>query len=375
MKSLTRVVAAAAVAAALSATGLTGAGAASATSGGAHVLFVQDDNPAGNTVYAYDRATDGSLSLAGSCATGGEGGVLAGSVVDHLASQGALALDPVHDLLFAVNAGSDTVSVFGVDGDRLTLLQVLASGGSFPVSVAVHGNLAYVLDARDGGAVSGYRIDHRHVQPLARSTRQLGLDEVAPEFTHTPGQVLFSPDGARLLVTTKAASSSIDVFAVGADGRLSGSPTVNPLPGTVPFAAAWDASGHLVVSEAGTNAVASFDLAGSGVLTALGSLATGQAATCWIVAAGGFLYASNAGSASLSGVSTAADGSISSVGTTTVDAGTVDAAASPDGRFVYVQAGKSGIVDALRVNADGSLTAIDAVTVPDGAGAEGIAVS
>ena len=58
-----------------------------------------------------------------------------------------------------------------------------------------------------------------------------------------------------------------------------------------------------------------------------------------------------------------------------MDAGTVDAAASPDGQFVYVQAGQSGIVDALRVNADGSLTAIGAVTVPDGAGAEGIAAS
>ena len=376
MKSLTRIAAAAAAltsALALPALGL--AAPAGAETASPHVVFVQDDNPAGNTVYAYDRATDGSLSLAGSYASGGAGGVLAGSVVDHLASQGGLALDSAHDLLFAVNAGSDTVSVFGVDGDRLALRQILPSGGSFPVSVAVSGDLAYVLDARDGGAISGYRVDHRHVQPIARSTRSLGLDEVAPEFTHTPGQVLFSRDGEQLLVTTKAASSSIDVFALGPDGRPAASPVVDALPGTVPFAAVWDRAGHLVVSQAGTNSVSTFALAEDGTLTGLGSYATHQAATCWIAAAGDFLYASNAGSASLSGVRTASDGAITSAGTTSVDAGTVDAAASPDGRFLYVQGGKSGVVDALRVNGDGSLSAVGSVTVPDAAGAEGIAVS
>jgi hypothetical protein len=38
-------------------------------------------------------AADGTLSPAGSYPTGGLGGVLAGSVVDHTASQGAVAYD------------------------------------------------------------------------------------------------------------------------------------------------------------------------------------------------------------------------------------------------------------------------------------------
>ena len=49
------------------------------------------------------------------------------------------------------------MTVFGVDGDRLTRRAVVASGGAFPVSVAVHGNLVYVLNARDGGSVQGFR--------------------------------------------------------------------------------------------------------------------------------------------------------------------------------------------------------------------------
>ena len=56
-------------------------------------LFVQTDDPAGNTVVAYDRAADGKLHDAGAYPTGGRGGVLDGSVVDHLASQGSLRLD------------------------------------------------------------------------------------------------------------------------------------------------------------------------------------------------------------------------------------------------------------------------------------------
>ena len=80
--------------------------------GGDHAVFVQTDNTAGNQVVAYHRNPNGTLALAGTYATGGLGGVLNGSAVDHLASQGSLTFDSVHHLLYAVNAGSDTVSVF-----------------------------------------------------------------------------------------------------------------------------------------------------------------------------------------------------------------------------------------------------------------------
>src|ERR1700677_3611907 len=104
--------------------------------GGGDAVFVQTDNTAGNHIVAYQRAANGTLIQAGSYATGGLGGVLGGSVVDHTASQGSLTYDPRHSLLYAVNAGSNTVSVFAVRGDHLALRQVLSSGGRFPVSVA-----------------------------------------------------------------------------------------------------------------------------------------------------------------------------------------------------------------------------------------------
>ena len=77
-------------------------------------------------------------------------------MVDHLGSQGSLQYDAAAGRLFAVNAGSGSVSVFGVHGDQLHLRQVIGSGGEFPVSIAVHGDLVYVVNARDGGSIQGY---------------------------------------------------------------------------------------------------------------------------------------------------------------------------------------------------------------------------
>ena len=154
--------------------------------------------------------------------------MLTGSVVDHLASQGSLTYDPRNNLLYAVNAGSNTVSVFSVWGDQLTLRQVVNSGGSFPVSVAVHGNLVYVVNAENGGTVQGYVVAYDHLVPLPGSGRALGLNAAAtPQFTNTPGQIAFSPNGSQLIVTTKANWSDIDVFGVGYFGYLSAAPVVN----------------------------------------------------------------------------------------------------------------------------------------------------
>ena len=341
--------------------------------GGDHVVFVQTDNPAGNQIVAYDRGFDGTLRQAGTYATGGLGGVLTGSVVDHTASQGSLAYDARHGLLYAVNAGSNSVSVFAVRHDRLFLLEVLPSGGDFPVSVAVHGDLVYVLNARSGGSVQGYRALFDFLVPLPGSTRALGLDPtLTPEFVNTPGQVAFSPNGSQLIVTTKANGSNIDVFGVRLDGRLSAAPVVNNVPGAVPFAVSFDAAGHLVATEAGPSAVVTFALAPNGTLTQIDSKLTGQAATCWIVGVNGVFYASNAGSGTVSSFTEALNGTLTPLALTPTDGGTVDATASPDGRFLYVQTGAAGIVDEYRVAPDGTLTSIGSVTVPGAIGGEGI---
>ncbi len=372
-------------AATVAAGGLTGilaggpAGAASPVPGAGGpggAVFVQTDNVAGNQVVAYLRGADGQLTPAGTYGTGGLGGVLAGSVVDHTASQGSLVYDAGQHLLYAVNAGSDTVSVFSVLGDRLALRQVISSGGAFPVSVAVHGLEVDVLNAEDGGSVQGYVSWGGRLVALPGSARALGLDPTAtPQFVNTPGQVAFTPDGSQLVVTTKANGSDIDVFGVGFLGYLSSAPVVNPEPGAVPFGVTFRGNHQLVVAEAGTDALSTFGLGADGTLTPVSTVATGQAATCWVAAAQGFYFVSNAGSGTVSRIASTFGGQLSLLGNTGTDPGTVDAAATPDGRYLYVQTGGNGIVDGYQVGGDGSLTPVGSVTVPDAVGGEGIAVS
>lgn len=344
------------------------------SSGASRAVFVQTDNTSGNQIVAYHRTANGTLRQAATYPTGGLGGILAGSVVDHTASQGSLRYDPRHALLYAVNAGSNTVSVFAVHGDRLALRQVVSSGGTFPVSVAVHGDLVYVLNGLNGGSVQGYRVFGSFLVPIPGSSRALGLDPAAaPQFTHTPGQVAFTPDGSRLVVTTKANGNDIDIFDVGFGGWLSAAPVVNSEPGAVPFAITFDPYGNLVIANAGPNSLTTFAISRNNTLSTLDSVPTGQAATCWVAPAGQFLFASNAGSGSVSGFTSSAGGQLASLGNTATDAGTVDASAAAGGRFLYVQAGAAGIVDEFSVGSGGSLTGIGSVTVPGAAGGEGIA--
>jgi hypothetical protein len=378
MRLVTRLVAVTAAAAlTVAIAGVSFAGASVSGSTGAHssAVFVATDDTSGNQIVTYRRNPDGSLSPAGAYATGGLGGVLAGSVVDHTASQGALALDAVDGLLYAVNAGSNSVSVFSVRGDRLHLRQVVASGGAFPVSIAVHGRIVEVLNARDGGSLEGFVQLAGFLFPIPGASTALGLPHPTPEFTHTPGQVAFTPDGSKVLVTTKAATSAVDTYTLRRNGTLSTTPTVTTFTGDVPFALTFDRTGHAELVLAGSNSVVTANVLGDGRLEVIETDPTGQAATCWITATSRDTFVSNAGSASVTGYANDGQGHLTNSGNTATHAGTVDSTASPDGKFLYVQGGAAGTVDAFRIAAGGTLTLVGSQTVPNAAGGEGIAAS
>jgi len=340
------------------------------------VVWAQTNEVAGNRIVVYDRAGDGTLSQAGTYATGGNGGVAApGAESDHLASQGSLVYDSRHSILIAVNAGSDTVTTFKVHGDRLQGRKVVASGGEFPASIAVHGRLVYVLNAGGPGIVQGYWIRGHHLRPIAGSARSLGLaNGNPPNFLTSPGQVGFSPNGRKLLVTTKLSGSHVDVFHVRGDGTLSAAPVVNNSATPVPFAFTFTPQGRLADGEAGASSLTTYELNGDGTLADPRSATDGQMALCWIVRAGGFYYVSNTASNNLSSFTVAVDGTptlLAAVAAPT-NAGPIDLTVS--GRYLYGQTGTTGTIDEFRINGDGSLTATGSVTgLP--VGQEGIASS
>ncbi|GIH20086.1 lactonase family protein [Rugosimonospora africana] len=344
---------------------------------GDHAVFVQTNKPLGNTVVVYDRDRNGQLSLAGEFQTGGLGGATVGPPVDALASQGSLIFH--EDLLFAVNAGSNTVTVFRVDGDRLQRLQVIWSGGLLPVSITVHDDLVYALNAGGAGAVQGYRLDNGRLTPIKGGNRSLGLNNAnPPAFATAPAQVGISPNGRFVLVTTKTLNV-IDSFAIGRGGELARRPVANTDEGG-PFGFTFDKRGKLLVAETTANAVTRFQLSGDGTLTQIGpSVPNGQQATCWIQRVGRFIYVANAGSSTISSYTVGADGNLVLLDAVAADTngGSIDMTTS--GGFLYVQNAAAGNVQGYKVNDDGSLTLVTTATglpqFANGIGMEGIAAS
>jgi hypothetical protein len=150
-----------------------GIGAAGALAHSPRSVYTLTNSPGGNAVKVFHRAGNGSLSPGGEFATGGAG------TGTGLGNQGGLARDGNH--LFAVNAGSDSISALRVKGTDLKLLDTVPSGGDQPISVTVHDRLLYVLNAGGDGNISGFELSrHGQLSPLIGSTRPLSGSATGP---------------------------------------------------------------------------------------------------------------------------------------------------------------------------------------------------
>jgi 6-phosphogluconolactonase (cycloisomerase 2 family) len=334
-------------------------GVADTAVGGAGALYTQTNAAAGNNVVEYDRATDGTLTVEGSYATGGLG-TGAG-----LGSQGALALSNDNRWLFAVNAGSNEISVFSVKNSGLTLIDRVASGGTIPISLTSNGDMLYALNAGGNGNITGFTVNHDGgLTMIAGSTRPLSGNATGP------AQVQFSPDG-RLLAVTEKNTNSIDIYMVNKDGTSNG-PVTHPSAGTTPFGFAFGKGGRLVVSEAfggaqNASAASSYTVGDDGSFQVVSaSSPTHQTAACWLALTGNgrYVYTGNAGSASISGYSVAQDGSLSLLDPSgisgTTGAHPADLAMSINSRYLYSLniTNSTQSISAFGINSDGSLSPV-----------------
>ena len=184
-----------------------GAGIAAAAPAAVGAVYTLTNATTGNAVQVFNRAADGSLTIAGAFATGGLG-TGAG-----LGSQDALVLSRDHRWLFAVNAGSNDVTVFAVWPGGLTWVDKVTSGGTDPISLSIHDNLLYVLNASGSGNIAGFTIDGAgHPTPIANSSRPLSGSSVGP------AQISFNPNGTALVVTEK--KHQFDRYVCGRGGWL-----------------------------------------------------------------------------------------------------------------------------------------------------------
>lgn len=341
-------------------------------------VYVLSNQVADNAVLVFGRSPTGSLSYSGSFSTGGTGtGPLASAgapFLDPLASQGSLILQS--GLLFAVNGGSNDISMFRVDGRELELLDKVPSGGERPVSLAVSGDYVYVLNqgsATVAPDINGYVIDRLrgHLVPLG-SQRPL-----AGGLAAAPAQISFNDEGTALIVTEKG-TSLLDTYRVDSRGFAS-APTSFASTGATPFGFSITYRGVLVVSDAASGAATSYRFGENGNLSLLSGPVSngGQKAPCWLVTSrdGRFAYEANAGSSTIASFAIAPDGTLTLVNSSAaaVGGGLLDMALSHDGRFLFVRDG-IGTVYAYAVGSNGTLTS--AGSLPTGSipfGSQGVA--
>ena len=361
---------------------------ASASAGGSPVtghVYVNDNTAGSNTIGAFDRHADGTLTPEpGSPFPAGGAGTGAG-----LASQGAIQFAAGGRLVLAGDAGSNQISVLRVNRNgSLSPVPggVVSSGGATPVSIAVHGSLVYVANAGTAATnYTGFRLGRGgHLFRIPGST--VTLPSAAQ-----PGDVLFNGTGTKL-VGTRVGTSQIDSFTVGFGGRLTPAPgSPFQAQGLGPFGSEFRptnpsqlfvSNAHNTAADSGT--ISAFTDSSRGTLTSVASspFADDQMAPCWVEIThdGRFLFTVNTASGTISRFSIAPGGKLTLLGSTPVAAtggvGAVDARLSPGGRYLYVDESKIGSVGIFAVHG-GSLTELSSspVKLPAGATPAGIIAS
>ena len=208
----------------------------------------------------------------------------------------------------------------------------------------MHGDLVYVANVGGEFHTAGFRLQPwGALEYIKHSTQPLSALDTEP------GAIAISPDGTKVIVTERQ-TSNIDVFTVAEDGSLI-NPTVTAAQGVEPFGASFTPAGTLLVSEAGSGAVSSYTIKTDNTLSVVTSKSPSSgAATCWVVSAGQYAYATSAITSSVSAYTLAADGSLKALGIVVKQPGDaaaifppvgvtsfpIDVQATADAKFLYV---------------------------------------
>ena len=304
-----------------------------------NVLYLTSNNfnPGQNSVLAYRRNADGSLTFLGNFLTRGTGFFNENESLGPDDSDQEILISPDKRLLFAVNSGSNTIAVFRINSDG-SLTHVngspFPSGGVQPVSLGLVtksnngeadddsiGKL-YVVNKGDqvpgqttGGTnpnYTGFRVNKNgHLSAIPNSTVEVpgGSD---------PTQALISPDGKLLFGVelfrfpftpppgfppfVPPFASALESFRIDRNGRLiqgTGTPQGSPIPPPFPpfmlGLQVHPTEPLLYVGFVVGNVVGTFRYDSTGGLTFLNAAQNSGQGICWIEVNknGTFAYTSN----------------------------------------------------------------------------------
>ena len=349
-------------------------------------VYTQTQDPAGNELVVYKRTARGRLIERARISTGGVGAAATPPFnFPILDSQGGVELTDNNRLVFAVNAGDDTVSSFRRTRHGLRFVDRESSGGDLPVSLDSHGKLLYVLNELSG-TISGLRFDSRgRMTPIPGSTESLST----PGAGGVAAQVGFAPGGDVLAVSQRG-TNVIDTFVLGAD-HTPGPAQPNPAGGLAPFGFEFRDDGMLNGSNAGQvgdpsdpanfhGSASSYAVGSNAALTNIDNVDVGQRATCWVVITDNhrFAFMTNTLSQSVSRFRIRRNGDLDLLGHTATGAGfPSDEALSENSQYLYVLVpsimGGMSHIDWYKVGRRGGLTHLGATPSNLPPGASGLA--
>jgi 6-phosphogluconolactonase len=295
-------------------------------------VYTESNDPSANDIHVYRKDDVENLLLVDKFRSGGAGNGLA------LGSQGAVQIDANNRFLYAVNAGSKSISSFRImNNGQLDLKYTVSSGGTTPVSLTIHNNILYVVNSGDG-TINGFRLS-----PNGNFSHIAGSNNTLSSEMAGPAQISFSPNGRYLYVTEKM-TNTISVFTVDNNG-VAGGRVSFPSIGQTPFGFNFARGGYMVVSNAEMgmptlSSLTSYSGADSGTLSAVnGAVPNFQTAACWVASSlhGRYAFVSNTGSDNLSSYYISEQGQLFTVDTdiTSGDAPT-DIVVAADNYTVYV---------------------------------------
>jgi len=360
-----------------------------------------------NQVVAYSRSEDGVLEQIGVYDTGGVGENIRNSGANPLASQDPLIVSKDQRYVFAVNAGSESISSFTINDDftltpaSLNVSTVGASGAQNPVSLTQFEDILYVVNTgnyvdengtelttlpqdrnRVNASILGFRINEDGTLTEMEGSEVAGIGNNA-------GSIEFSTSGEFLYVTERRTNNIVSVTIdenglplTYDDGELRSSevPSITEQPfGTDLYPA--EGGDILLVSEGnngatGLSALSSYRIEENGALTGISlssgvegdPLTTGFTFGCWVefveTPTGDFAFVSNTPDGVITSYSVGDEGGLTLLESLAGDAG-IDGDDTQNGGgvldaeivypFLYQVVNNDSRIAQFRIGEDGSL--------------------
>ncbi len=326
-------------------------------SGSKGYVYTMSNDAAKNSILIYKQDVNGMLSYGSMVSSGGKG-MGAG-----LGSQGAVILDKSSMLLFAVNAGDNTISSFKVSSDgNLKLAQTVNSGGTMPISVTVFKSLLYVVNS--GGNICGFKVSNNgDLMMIPGSTQPLSKGDAGP------AEIMFQPDGSHLVVTEKN-TNKICTFKVTGTGAAE-APVVNPAYSETPFGFTIAGDNQLIITNAfGGNAmqsvITSLTVGATGVTGLSSAVPTQQTSACWITLSKDqdYAFVTNTMSNNISSLHIGAKNKLQLVDAAVAKTGAnpTDIELSGNGEYIYSMNSGSHSISQFQVLPKGRLLSMGEVT-------------